>query len=98
MATAAGHRRRGHGARVMTAIGALVRQQYPLGALSTGAYAFYESLGWVRWRGPTFVDGPDGRRPTPADDGDIMFLRTPRSPGLDLDQAIVCDWRPGDVW
>jgi len=26
-----------------------------------------------------------------------MVLRTQRSPRLDLDGAIVCDWRPGDV-
>jgi len=26
-----------------------------------------------------------------------MVLRTQRSPRLDLDDAIVCDWRPGDV-
>jgi hypothetical protein len=27
-----------------------------------------------------------------------MILRTSRSPRLDLDGAIVCDWRLGDVW
>ena len=82
----------------MGRIGELIQESYPLGVLSTGAYAFYESLGWERWRGPTFVDGPAGRVRTPADDGDIMILRTPRSPQLDLDGAIVCDWRLGDVW
>ena len=98
VATAASHRRNGYGARVMGRIGELIQESYPLGVLSTGAYAFYESLGWERWRGPTFVDGPAGRVRTPADDGDIMILRTPRSPQLDLDGAIVCDWRLGDVW
>lgn len=69
-----------------------------MGVLSTGAHGFYEALGWERWRGPTFMEGPDGPEATPNDDGDIMILRTPRSPRLDLDGAIVCDWRPGDVW
>jgi aminoglycoside 2'-N-acetyltransferase I len=98
VATAAAHRGRGHGARVMGRIAELIREGYPLGVLSTGTHAFYERLGWERWRGPTFVDGPNGRERTPADDGDVMILRTPRSPQLDFDGDIVCDWRPGDVW
>lgn len=98
VATGVSHRRQGHGARVMRRIGELIREQYPLAALSTGTYAFYEPLGWERWRGPTFVDAPEGRTRTPADDGDIMILRTPESPPLDLYGEIVCDWRAGDVW
>ena len=98
VATTASSRRQGHGARVMRRIGALIREGYPLASLSTRTHAFYETLGWERWRGPTFVDGPSGRARTPADDGDVMILRTPRSPRLDLDGDIVCDWRVGDVW
>ena len=98
VATAAAHRRQGHGTKVMGRIGDLIRERYSLGALSTGAHAFYETLGWEHWRGPTFVNSPDGRLPTPGDDGDIMVLRTPRSPRLDLGGKIVCDWRAGDVW
>jgi len=98
VATEAPHRRQGHGARVMARIGDLIRERHPLGVLSTGTHAFYEALGWERWRGPTFVDGPGGRARTPGDDGDVMILRTPRSPRLDLDGDIVCDWRTGDVW
>ena len=98
VATTAPRRRRGHGARVMSRIGALIRERYPLGALSTGTYAFYESLGWERWLGPTFVARENGPAHTPDDDGDIMILRTPRSPQLELAGEIICDWRPGDVW
>ena len=98
VATDASSRRQGHGARVMRRIGALIRAGYPLGALSTGTHAFYETLGWERWRGPTCVAGTRGRERTPADDGDVMILRTPRAPRLDLDGDIVCDWRAGDVW
>jgi aminoglycoside 2'-N-acetyltransferase I len=98
MATVAAHRRSGYGGTVMKHIGELIRERYPLGALSTGTHAFYETLGWERWRGPTFVDSPRGRQRTPDNDGDIMILRTSRSPSLDLDADIVCDWRLGDVW
>lgn len=98
VATAAAHRRHGHAASVMTRIGELIRERYVLGALSTGTHALYESLGWELWRGPTFADGPRGRERTLDDDGSVMILRTPRSPRLDLDGFLVCDWRPGDVW
>ena len=98
VATAPAYRRNGHGATVMKHLGEVIRERYAVGALSTGAHAFYETLGWEIWRGPTFVDAPDGRARTPDDDGGIMILRTPRSPHLDLDGDIVCDWRQGDVW
>ena len=98
VATAQAHRRKGHGASVMRHIGEIIRERFPLGVLSTGTHAFYDTLGWETWRGPTFVEGPLGRERTLDDDGDVMILRTPRSPRLDLDGDIVCDWRPGDVW
>jgi aminoglycoside 2'-N-acetyltransferase I len=98
VATAAAHRRKGHGAAIMRHIGGLIGQRYALGVLSTGTPAFYQPLGWERWRGQAFVDGPRGRERTPDDDGSVMILRTPRSPRLDLDGEIVCDWRSGDVW
>jgi aminoglycoside 2'-N-acetyltransferase I len=98
VATAPEHRHAGHGARVIAQINGLIHARYPLGALSTGAFRFYEGLGWERWRGPTFVDSPAGRRRTPNDDGSVMILRTPRTPAVDVEGGIVCDWRPGDVW
>jgi aminoglycoside 2'-N-acetyltransferase I len=98
VATAAAHRRKGHGTSVMKYIGDVIRERYALGALSSGTHAFYRGLGWECWRGPTFVDGPRGRQRTPGDDGGVMILWTPRSPRLDLDGEIVCDWRTGDVW
>jgi aminoglycoside 2'-N-acetyltransferase I len=98
VATADAHRRKGYGGTVMTRIGELIRERYDLGVLSTGKHEFYEAIGWERWSGPTFVDGPYGRERTPEDDGGIMILRTPRSPFLDVGGDIVCDWRVGDVW
>lgn len=98
VATAAEHRHQGHGAAVMKHVGDLIRERYALGVLSTGTHAFYRTLGWESWRGPTFVDDSRGRTRTPDDDGGVMILRTSRSPRLDLDGDIVCDWRAGDVW
>ena len=60
VATETAHRRQGCGGAVMKRIGELIRGGHPLGVLSTGAHGFYEALGWERWRGPTFMEGPDG--------------------------------------
>jgi aminoglycoside 2'-N-acetyltransferase I len=98
VATVVERRREGHGTAVMQRINEIIQRRYALGALSTGAPAFYERLAWERWRGPTFVSRPRGLERTPQDDGGVMVLRTLRSPNLDLDQAIICDWRRGDVW
>jgi aminoglycoside 2'-N-acetyltransferase I len=91
---------RGHGSAVMRAIGEIIGQEYALGALSTGSNAFYARLGWETWRGPTAVRMADGDRVrSPAEDGHVMVLRTPRTPpDLSLDAPISVDWRPGDIW
>lgn len=98
VATAAPFRRSGHGTSVMQRIGELIGERYELGALSTGTPAFYQTLGWELWNGPTFVNGPRGRERTPNDDGSVMILWTTRTPRLNLNGEIMCEWRPGDVW
>ena len=90
---------RGIGTLVMRAVGAQIAAGFELGALGTGAFHFYERLGWVRWRGPSSVRlAAGGERPTPDDDGYILVLATPTSPLLDFDAPISCEWRRGDVW
>jgi aminoglycoside 2'-N-acetyltransferase I len=92
--------RSGLGTLVMAEIDRLIDEGYELGGLGTGSHAFYERLGWVRWRGPTWIRHPDGRHERSAgEDGNIMVRLTPRSPpGIDLTQPIAVDWRPGEVW
>jgi aminoglycoside 2'-N-acetyltransferase I len=92
--------RSGLGTRVMGEIHRLLHERYELGALGTSKQPFYERLGWVVWRGPTWIRNPDGRAERSADeDGGIMVRFTPRTPpDLDLDQPIAVDWRPGEVW
>lgn len=90
---------RGHGSAVMREIDEIIRNGYELGALGTGAFHFYERLGWEHWRGPTSVRTPTGAVRTPAEDGYIMVLRTPATPAdVDLASSISCDWRSGDAW
>lgn len=91
-------RHRGYASRAMAAIGEVITSTYDLGALSTGVWDFYARLGWERWQGPTYVDGPDGRMRTAEDDDSVMILRTSRTAELDPTSDLICDWRSGDVW
>jgi aminoglycoside 2'-N-acetyltransferase I len=98
VATAPARRREGLGTRVMTEIGAIVRAEFEMGALSTGSWRFYQRLGWERWRGPTFVrDGEHLVRTEDEDDG-VMVLRFGPSAGVDLGSPITCEARAGDDW
>jgi aminoglycoside 2'-N-acetyltransferase I len=67
--------------------------------LGTGRHHFYERLGWVVWAGPAFVrTTDDGLRRTSDEEGDLLVLRTPTTPPIDIHAPITCEWRPGDVW
>lgn len=92
------HRRRGYGGAMMNQLERIIRGAYDLGALgATGEAAkFYESRGWVLWRGPSTAMTPRGLVPTEDADGAIYVL--PVSSPLDLQGVITCDWRDGDVW
>ena len=90
----------GVGTEVMTAINRLIDERYEIGALGTGRHSFYARLGWVVWRGPTWI----GTATAPSSD---RQRRTATSwsgshrghrRGLDLTLPIAVDWRPGEVW
>lgn len=98
VATRPASQRRGLATAVMTDIGLLVRQEFEMGALSTGRPDFYRRLGWETWLGPSYVrHGAHLRRSAVEDDG-IMVLRFGTSADADLAAPIVCDARPGDDW
>lgn len=90
----------GHATAAMREIGRLIADDYAIGALATGSKGFYARLGWETWRGPTYVRMLDGQRVRSAgEDGDVMVLRTPRTPaGLDITGPIAVDWRPEEPW
>lgn len=92
------HQRRGYGSALLREVTDHIDQTYQLGALDTGTPAFYERLGWVAWRGPTFARTEAGLLRTPEGDGNVLVRLTPMSPNLDLSAPISCDWRTGDVW
>lgn len=98
VATAPTRQREGFGALAMVEASGLVRNEFEMGALSTGRHEFYARLGWERWQGPTFVrHGPDSIRTQEEDDG-VMILRFGPSKGIDLTATLSCEARRGDDW
>jgi aminoglycoside 2'-N-acetyltransferase I len=98
VATSPNRQGQGHGSAVMREVNDYIDGTFSLGALATGRFAFYERLGWTRWRGPTYVRTAAGLIPTPDEDGNVLVRLTAASPELDLSAPISCEWRPGDVW
>lgn len=98
VATAPRLHRRGIGSLVMGRIAALIAERYELGALATGTHAFYERLGWERWRGPSFVRTQAGAVPTERYDGHVMVLRVAATPHVSAEEPIIVGWRPGAIW
>lgn len=98
VATSTDRQGAGLGSRAMARLNPIVRQDFELGALSTGRHRFYERLGWQRWRGPTFVrSGAEVVRSVDEDDG-VMVLRFGPSAHVDLTAPITCEARRGDDW
>ena len=84
MATAPAQQGAGLGSLLMVEAAAVIRAGFDLGALATGRHAFYERLGWERWRGPTYVRTASGLVRTEAEDDSILVLRHGATAGLDL--------------
>jgi aminoglycoside 2'-N-acetyltransferase I len=96
VATAPAWRGRGFAAAIMRRVAAEIRQ-YDLGALSPFSEAYYARLGWERWRGPLFVRTAGGREASP-DDEEVMILRLPRTPALDVHAPLSVEWRAVEPW
>ena len=92
------HRRRGHGAAMMSELERVIRGAYELGALgaSDEGVALYLARGWRPWQGRTYALTPDGVVRTAEEDDSIFVL--PVSAPLDLTGELTCDWRDGDAW
>lgn len=88
----------GFGALVMAEATWWIPENFEFGALGTGAYAFYERLGWERWRGTTYVRDGGAVRRTPEDDDGMMVFRFGPSIDVDLGGTLLCEARSGDVW
>lgn len=100
VAVCADHQGRGLGRLVMDHAEAIIHTRHRLGALNAveTAATFYAARGWQPWTGHTQAESPVGVIDT-YDDSDRIYLRHPApSEPLDPDAALICDWRPGDLW
>ena len=95
VATHADFRGRGCGSAVMRRLQDEV-SGFDLAALSPADAAWYERLGWERWRGPLFIVKDGVAQATPDDE--VLVYRTPRTGALDLDAALTGEWRPFELW
>jgi aminoglycoside 2'-N-acetyltransferase I len=93
--TDAAYQGRGLATAVMQQIHAHIAD-FDLGGLSPARYGLYSRLGWELWRGPLSVRTPTGSIDTP--DEEVMILRLPRTPALDLDAPLSVEWRAGELW
>src|SRR4051812_7238829 len=82
VATAPARQRTGLGSAVTRCADELIQERFELGCLSTSRHAFYETLGWERWRGPSYVRTADGLVRSADEDDGLMVLRC--SPTADL--------------
>lgn len=85
----------GFGTTMMRALQASITA-FELAALSAEHIAWYERLGWELWQGPLYVRAAGEKQPTPRDD--VMILRLPGTPPLDVHKSLSAEWRPGDFW
>jgi aminoglycoside 2'-N-acetyltransferase I len=85
----------GLGSMVMRAVQAEI-QDFDLGGLSPSDDRWYARLGWERWQGPLFIRKGEKLLPTPGED--VMILRLPRTPKLDLKAPLSAEWRDGELW
>ena len=86
---------RGYASAVMRRLAAAIGG-FELGALSPSDAAFYARLGWELWQGPLSIRSAGGEQPTP--DEEVMILRLPATPPLDLAGPLSAEWRDGELW
>lgn len=87
---------KGVGSAVMQRIAESI-QAFEIACLETSRPSFYEHLGWERWRGPKA-----GRRgheliPTP-DEQNVMILRLPKTPVLNLRGLLTIEHQEVRIW
>ena len=96
VATEKMYRNRGFATAVMKRLAKEIAE-FDLGGLSPFSVDYYARLGWQVWRGPLFVRTEDALVPTPGEE-EVMILRLPRTPELDLDAPLSAEWREGELW
>jgi aminoglycoside 2'-N-acetyltransferase I len=95
VATDLPYQRQGFASLVMLRLAEAITD-FDLGVLCPAIPLMYARLGWEFWRGPLFIRRSDRLIPTP--DEDVMILRLPKTPPLDLEAPLSAEWREGELW
>ena len=104
VATAPEFQGRGLATAVMERLGrAIAADGYDLGGLCPADTRLYGHLGWEYWQGPLFIRPQEQEPPAPAliptPEEQVMILRLPHTPPLDLTQPLSAEWRAGgELW
>lgn len=94
VATEKAYRGRGLATELMRRV-AVAIQPFDLGGLSPSDANFYARFGWQLWEGPLFIRKGTELLATPEEQ--VMILRLPGTPKLDLTTALSAEWREGEV-
>jgi aminoglycoside 2'-N-acetyltransferase I len=86
---------RGFASAVMRRLATAI-DDFELGGLCPAEPMLYTKLGWVFWQGPLFIRTQEGLVSTPEEN--IMILRLPKTPLLDLTLPLSGEWREGELW
>lgn len=97
VATDPSYRNRGYATQAMQRLAAEI-QDFELAALSPFSLAWYARLGWEQWQGQLFVRTAAGLLRTPEEEGNVMILRLPQTPPLNLTRPLSAEWREGELW
>lgn len=90
VATRPDRRHRGLGREAMRRlVEAVTAEGYDIAALTPFDARWYARLGWELWRGPLYDREEHGLEPSTGHE--LMILRLPRTPPLDLDGPLVVD-------
>ena len=95
VATEPAYERRGFASTVMRRLQECITD-FELAALAPAEKNFYARLGWELWRGPLYIRSVDGLLAMP--DEEVMILKLPSTPPLDLEAALSAEWREGELW
>mgnify|MGYP001766764257 CR=1 FL=1 len=96
VATDKAFRNRGFASQIMRRTAEEIKD-FDLGALSPFSEEYYARLGWEKWKGPLFIRTEKGLVRS-AEDEEVMILRLPGTPELDLNDTLSAEWRRGELW
>jgi len=95
VATEKAYRCRGLATAIMKRVADEI-QDFDLATPSPFSVAYYERLDWQLWHGPLFIRTDSGVIPTPREE--VMILRLPRTPNLNINDPLSAEWREGELW